>query len=222
MACSVAGTFCVPVSLGAITVTKRLRLGVLISGSGRTLQNFVELITRGELQAEIGVVISSLSKVKGVERARAAGLPVVIIRNQDHPDVDEFSRRIVETLERHDVRLACQAGWTCYWRLPERWLGRVMNIHPALLPKFGGKGFYGHHVHEAVLAAGEKESGCTVHFANNEYDAGPIILQRKVLVLPEDTPDSLAARVFEQECIAYPEAINRFARGQLAKMVAGP
>jgi len=222
MACSVAGTFCVPVFLGAITVTKRLQLGVLISGSGRTLQNFVELIARGELQAEIGVVISSLSKVKGVERARAAGLPVVIIRNQDHPDVDEFSRRIVETLERHDVQLACQAGWTCYWRLPERWLGRVMNIHPALLPKFGGKGFYGHHVHQAVLAAGEKESGCTVHFANNEYDAGPIILQRKVLVLPEDTPDSLAARVFEQECIAYPEAINRFARGQLAKMVAGP
>ena len=84
------------------------------------------------------------------------------------------------------MELACQAGWMCYWRLPDRWLGRVMNIHPGLLPKFGGKGFYGHHVHEAVLTAGEKESGCTVHFADNEYDAGPIILQRKLPVLPDD------------------------------------
>ncbi len=193
---------------------RQLRIGVLLSGGGRTLQNLVDVIRRGELDAEIAVVISSLSKVKGVERARAAGLPVVIIRKKDHPGVDDFSRLIVETFEAHDVQLACQAGWMCYWCLPERWIGRVMNIHPALLPKFSGKGYYGHHVHEAVLAAGEKESGCTVHFANNEYDAGPIILQRKVPVLPDDTPDTLAARVFEQECIAYPQAIRQFARRQ--------
>jgi len=192
-----------------------VRLGVLISGGGRTLQNFIEQIDRGELPARIAVVISSLSKVKGVERARAAGLPVEIIRVKDHPDVDEFSRRIVETLERYGVELACLAGWTCYWRIPPHWLGRVMNIHPALLPKFGGKGFYGHHVHEAVLAAGETESGCTVHFANNEYDAGPIILQRKVPVLPGDTPETLADRVFEQERIAYPDAIRLYAAGRL-------
>ncbi|MGB9626177.1 MAG: phosphoribosylglycinamide formyltransferase [Phycisphaerae bacterium] len=191
-----------------------LQLGVLISGSGRTLQNFMDLIGRGELDARIAVVISSLAKVRGVERARAAGLSVEIIRVKDHPDVGEFSRLIVEALERYDVELACQAGWTAYWRIPERWLGRVMNIHPALLPKYGGKGFYGHHVHEAVLAAGEKESGCTVHFANNEYDAGPIILQRKVPVLPGDTADSLADRVFEQELLAYPEAIRLFAAGK--------
>ncbi|HOW19745.1 MAG TPA: phosphoribosylglycinamide formyltransferase [Phycisphaerae bacterium] len=198
-----------------------LQLGVLISGSGRTLQNFIELIARGELDARIAVVISSLAKVKGVERARAAGLPVEIIRVKDHPDVAEFSGRIVEALERHEVELACQAGWTAYWRIPDRWLGRVMNIHPALLPKYGGKGFYGHHVHEAVLAAGEKESGCTVHFANNEYDAGPIILQRKVPVLPGDTADSLADRVFEQELLAYPEAIRLFAAGK-ARMPGQP
>jgi len=191
-----------------------LRLGVLISGSGRTLQNFIELIDRGELDARIAVVVSSLAKVKGVERARAAGLPVEIVRVKDHPDVAEFSRLIAEALERYDVDLACQAGWTAYWRIPDRWMGRVMNIHPALLPKYGGKGFYGHHVHEAVLAAGEKESGCTVHFANNEYDAGPIILQRKVPVLPGDTADSLADRVFEQELLAYPEAIRLFAAGK--------
>lgn len=192
-----------------------VRLGVLISGGGRTLQNFIEQIDRGELPARIAVVISSLSKVKGVERARAAGLPVEIIRVRDHPDVDDFSRRIVATLERYGVELACLAGWTCYWRIPPHWLGRVMNIHPALLPKFGGKGFYGHHVHEAVLAAGETESGCTVHFANNEYDAGPIILQRKVPVLPSDTPETLADRVFEQERIAYPEAVRLYAAGRL-------
>jgi folate-dependent phosphoribosylglycinamide formyltransferase PurN len=99
--------------------------------------------------------------------------------------------------------------------MPATWIGRVMNIHPALLPKYGGKGFYGHRVHEAVLAAGEKESGCTVHFANNEYDAGPIILQRKVPVLPRDDADALAARVFEQEGLAYPEAIRLFAENRL-------
>jgi len=191
-----------------------LRIGVLISGSGRTLQNFIDLIARRELDATIAVVISSLAKVKGVDRARAAGLPVEIVRVKDHPDVDEFSRRVVEALERHDVQLACQAGWTAYWRIPRRWMGRVMNIHPALLPKYGGKGFYGHHVHEAVLASGDTESGCTVHFANNEYDAGPIILQRRCPVLPGDTPEALADRVFEQELLAYPEAIRLFAAGK--------
>ena len=192
-----------------------IKLGVLISGGGRTLINILEYIERGELDARVALVISSLSKVKGVERAQAAGLLVTIIRKKDHPDVDEFSRLIAEELDKYKVDLACQAGWMCYWKIPDRWLGKVMNIHPGLLPKFGGQGFYGHHVHEAVLAAGETESGCTVHFADNEYDAGPIILQRKVPVLPDDNPDTLADRVFEQECIAYPEAIRLFAQGRL-------
>jgi len=196
-------------------MANKLRIGAMMSGGGRTVLNLVKCIERGELEAEIPVVISSLSKVKGVERARDAGLPVVVIRKKDHPDIEAFSRRIVETLESHAVDLAVQAGWMCLWHLPERWVGRVMNIHPGLLPKFGGKGYYGHHVHEAVLAAGETESGCTVHFANNEYDAGPIILQRKAPVLPDDTPDTLADRVFEQECIAYPKAIRLFAEGRV-------
>jgi formyltetrahydrofolate-dependent phosphoribosylglycinamide formyltransferase len=192
-----------------------LRIAVLVSGSGRTLQNLVELIACGELPVEIAVVVASLSRIKGVERARAAGLPVVTIRRPDHPDEEAFSRRIVEALEQHGAQLACLAGWACFWRIPDHWMGRVMNIHPALLPKFGGQGFYGHRVHEAVLAAGDPESGCTVHFANNTYDAGPIILQRRVPVLPDDTPESLAARVFEQERVAYPEAIRLFAEGRL-------
>jgi formyltetrahydrofolate-dependent phosphoribosylglycinamide formyltransferase len=187
----------------------------MISGGGRSLQNLIDLIDAGKLNARIAVVISSLSKVAGVERARAAGLAVEIIRRKDFADPDAFSDAIVNALESHGVELAVQAGWTCLWRMPERWYGRVMNIHPALLPKYGGKGYFGHHVHEAVLKAGEKESGCTVHFANNEYDAGPIILQRVIDVRPDDTPDTLAARVFEQECIAYPIAIRLFAEGRL-------
>lgn len=192
-----------------------LAMGALISGGGRTLVNFVECIARGDLNAKIPVVIASRSTVKGVERAREVGLPVEIVRVRDFPDVDAFSQRIVAILERYDVQLACQCGWTCYWRIPDHWYGRVLNIHPALLPKFGGKGYYGHHVHEAVLAAGEKLSGCSVHFANNDYDAGPIAMQRTVPVLPHDTPDMLAARVFEQECIAYPAAVRLYAKGHL-------
>ncbi|HSW47191.1 MAG TPA: phosphoribosylglycinamide formyltransferase [Phycisphaerae bacterium] len=191
------------------------RLAVMLSGGGRTLQNLIDCIGRGEIDAEIAVVISSLSQVKGVDRARAAGLPVAIVRKKDHPDVEQFSRLIAETLDDYRPELVCQAGWTCFWRIPDRWMGKVMNIHPALLPKYGGKGFYGHHVHEAVLAAGEKTSGCTVHLADNEYDSGPIILQRTVPVLPGDEPDALAERVFEQECIAYPAAIRLFLKGHL-------
>lgn len=188
-----------------------ITLGVLISGGGRSLQNLIDVIGRGELPARIAVVVSSLSKVKGVERARAAGLPVEIARVQDHPSVEAFSERIVAALERHRVELACQAGFTAYWRIPERWIGRVMNIHPALLPNFGGKGFYGRRVHEAVLRSGARESGCTVHFADEQYDHGPIILQKTVPVLPGDTPETLAERVFGAECEAYPEAIRRVA-----------
>lgn len=199
----------------AIDEKNKCRLGILISGGGRTLLNLLDAIERGTLAAEVAVVISSLAHAKGVERARAAGLPVEIIRKKDHPDLAAFSHRITATLESNRVDLACLAGWTCFWQIPDSWMGRVMNIHPALLPKYGGKGFFGHHVHEAVLTAGETESGCTVHFANNEYDAGPIILQRKVPVLPGDNADALAARVFEQECVAYPEAIQLFAQGRV-------
>jgi len=192
-----------------------LRFAVMLSGGGRSLQNLLNRIADGQLDAKIDVVISSLPQVKGVERARAAGLPVVIVRKKTHPEVAEFSDCIAKTLDQYGVDLVVQAGWMCYWQIPDRWMGKVMNIHPGLLPKFGGKGFYGHHVHEAVLAAGDTESGCTVHFANNEYDAGPIILQRKVPVLPNDDADTLADRVFEQECIAYPEAIQLFTEGRL-------
>jgi formyltetrahydrofolate-dependent phosphoribosylglycinamide formyltransferase len=199
----------------ATTPSKTLRLAVLISGGGRTMLNLLEAIQRGELNAEVSLVISSLSAVAGVERARQAGLPLKIVRKKDCADLDAFSRRLVEELDAARVDLVVQGGWLCLWRIPPRYENRVMNIHPALLPCFGGQGMWGHHVHEAVLAAGCKVSGCTVHFCTNEYDKGPIIVQRTCPVQDDDTPDTLAARVFEQECLAYPEAIRLFAAGLL-------
>ena len=194
---------------------KPVRLGVLISGGGTTLINILEYIKQGKLNAEVGVVISSRSTVAGVERAKNAGLEVKIIRRKDHPDIDEFSKRIEGELAAANVDLVIQGGWLCLWKIPGRYENRVMNIHPALLPSFGGRSMWGHHVHETVLKSGCKISGCTVHFCTNEYDKGPIIVQRCCEVRDDDTPDTLAARVFEQECIAYPQAIKLFAEGKL-------
>jgi folate-dependent phosphoribosylglycinamide formyltransferase PurN len=152
--------------------------------------------------------------VAGDEKAKNAGLDVKIVRKKDFPDVDKFSGRIEEELAAADVDLVVQGGWLCLWKIPQRYENRVMNIHPALLPSFGGQGMWGHYVHEAVLASGCKVSGCTVHFCTNEYDKGPIVVQRACEVKEGDTPDTLAARVFEQECIAYPQAIRLFAEGR--------
>jgi len=197
------------------SIKRPIRLGVLISGGGTTLINILEYIKQGRLNAEVAVVISSRSTVAGVERAKNAGLRVKIIRKKDYPDIDEFSKRIEEELAAANVDLVVQGGWLCLWKIPDRYENRVMNIHPALLPSFGGQGMWGHHVHEAVLRAGCKISGCTVHFCTNEYDKGPIIVQRACQVKDDDTPDTLAARVFKQECIAYPQAIRLFAEGKL-------
>ncbi len=194
---------------------KKIRLGVLISGGGRTMMNILDRIKRRELNAEIAIVISSLSTAGGVGKARNAGLPLKVIRRKDYPDIDAFSSHIAKELDAAKVDLVVQGGWLCLWKIPPQYESRVMNIHPALLPSFGGKGMWGHHVHEAVLAAGCKVSGCTVHFCTNEYDRGPIIVQRTCPVADDDTPDTLAERVFEQECVAYPQAIRWFAEGRL-------
>ena len=199
----------------AVQNQKLVRLGVLISGGGTTLLNILEYVKQGRLNAKVAVVISSRSTVAGVERAKNAGLDVKIVRKKDHPDIDEFSKRLEDELAAANVDLVIQGGWLCLWKIPDRYENRVMNIHPALLPSFGGQGMWGHHVHEAVLKAGCKISGCTVHFCTNEYDKGPIIVQRTCQVKDDDTPDTLAARIFEQECIAYPQAIRLFAEGKL-------
>jgi len=190
----------------------RFRIAVMISGAGTSLQNLVDRIADNRLPGvEIAVVISSRSTAKGVERAEQAGLPVEIIRTKDHPDVVRFSEQIALTLDVYAVDLAVQAGWLCYWQLPRRWLGKVINIHPALLPKFGGKGFFGHYVHEAVLAARETETGATVHWVDNQYDHGEIILQERCPVLKGDTPESLADRVQSLERELLPRVIHQLA-----------
>jgi len=194
---------------------KQLRLGILLSGGGRTMVNLAEYIERGKLDAEIVTVISSRSNVAGVERARELGCKPHIIRVKDYPDVDEFTAKIASLLDEAKVDLICQCGWLCYWKIPSQYEHRVLNIHPALLPAFGGKGMWGHHVHEAVLAKSCKVSGCTVHFVTNEYDAGPILVQRTCPVLEEDDADTLAARVFREECLAYPEAIQLIAEDRV-------
>ncbi len=196
--------------------TRPIRIVAMISGGGTTLLNILDRIKDGSLNASIPLVISSRSEVKGVGRARNAGLKVRVVRKKDFSDIDAFSGRIAECIDEAKADLVIQGGWLCLWKIPPRYENRVMNIHPALLPSFGGKGMWGHHVHEAVLAAGCKISGCTVHFCTNEYDAGPIIVQRACPAYHDDTPDTLAARVFEQECIAYPEAIKLFAQGKLS------
>ncbi len=195
--------------------TKHIRLGILISGSGRTMINIQKLIKQKELNAEIATVISSRSETAGVEKAKAAKLLLEIIRKKDFPDIECFSEKIRKTLLAAKVDLVLQAGWLCLWQIPPEFKNRVMNIHPALLPAFGGQGMWGHYVHEAVLKTGCKISGCTVHFCTNEYDKGPIVLQRTCPVMDDDDADRLAARVFEQECIAYPEAIRLFAAEKL-------
>jgi len=195
--------------------TKPTRLGVLISGGGTTMINILEQINTGKLNAEIAVVISSRSTVSGVEKAKKAGLNAKVIRKKDFADIGSFSNKIEEELTKANVDLVIQAGWLCLWKISEKYTDRVMNIHPALLPSFGGQGMWGHYVHEAVLKAGCKISGCTVHFCTNEYDKGPIIVQRSCPAKDTDDPDALAARVFEQECIAYPEAISLFNEGKI-------
>lgn len=194
---------------------KNARLGVLISGGGTTLQNFLDKIRAGKLGAEIVVVISSRPNVKGLERARLAGIDRYVVNRKDHADVESFSEAITEILDRYNVELVTLAGFLSFYKVPPKYLGRVMNIHPALLPKFGGEGFYGDKVHKAVLESGAAESGCTVHFADNVYDHGPIIVQHRVPVFKDDTVDTLRKRIFEQECVAYPQAINMFAEGKL-------
>ena len=195
---------------------KPVRLGVLISGGGTTLINIIEYIRQGKLNAEVAVVISSLSEAGGIAKAKNAGLDVKIVRKKDCADIDQFSERIEAELVAAKVDLVIQGGWLCLWKIPARYEDRVMNIHPALLPSFGGLGMWGHHVHEAVLKAGCKISGCTVHFCTNEYDKGPIIVQRSCEARSDDTADTLASRVFEQECIAYPQAIELFAEKRLS------
>jgi formyltetrahydrofolate-dependent phosphoribosylglycinamide formyltransferase len=193
-----------------------INLAVLVSGSGTTLQNLIDQIRANKLDARIKLVIGSRPGLPGVERAQRAGIPAHVVDRKQFTDVSSFSRSVFKLIDPAEVQLICLGGWLSLLEIPQVWQGRMMNIHPALLPRFGGKGMHGRHVHEAVLAAGCKVSGCTVHFVDAAYDTGPIILQRTCAVMEDDTPESLARRVFEEERVAYPEAIRLFAEGRLS------
>ena len=193
----------------------RLRIACTASGGGRTILNLLDAIESGELHAEIVHVIVD-RECAAVERCAARGLPVELLPWTKGTTPEDWAARAWPRIEETGSQLVCHAGFLRLLQVPDAWLYRVMNVHPALLPKFGGKGMWGNHVHRAVLASGDAESGCTVHFATNEYDAGPAIVQRRVPVEPGDTIESLAARVFAAECVAYPEAVRLYGAGRLA------
>jgi len=193
----------------------KIKLAVLVSGSGTTLQNMIDLIAAGQLDAEIRLVVGSRPGLKGLARAAEARIMNFVVDRPAYGDCASFSKEVFSLCDDADVDLVCLGGWLCLLDIPPKYQGRLMNIHPALLPSFGGKGMYGKRVHQAVLEQGCKISGCTVHFVDAGYDTGPIILQRACDVLDDDTADTLAARVFEEEKIAYPQAIRLYQAGRL-------
>ncbi|WP_428389771.1 phosphoribosylglycinamide formyltransferase [Mucisphaera sp.] len=192
-----------------MTKAKSPRLAILISGGGRSLQNLADRIADGRLNASITLVIASNPKAEAAARERNFHIhvPIKRIRSKDHPDTATFSAAIFQACREARADLVVMAGFLSLLKIAEDFHHRVINIHPSLLPDFGGPGMYGHHVHEAVLNAKATTSGCTVHIADDRYDSGPILVQKSCPVHPDDTPESLAARVFEQECEALPEGI---------------
>lgn len=191
-----------------------LPVAVLISGGGTTLTNLLAHQSRGALNIDVRLVIGS-RPCGGLEKAEAAGLPAKLLRPRNFDSVAAYSQVVFDAIRQAGAKLVVLGGFLSRIEIPRDFEGRVLNIHPALIPAFCGQGMFGHHVHEAVLARGCKVTGCTVHFCDNEYDHGPIVLQRTVPVIDDDTADTLAARVFAAECEAYPEAIALFAADRL-------
>jgi len=203
----------------ADSVQSSLKLAVLISGSGRTLKNFIELIAEDQLPVDIRLVVSSSAKAGGLKFAEEAGIPTQVIRRGDfiYDQIGEaaYGDAIFDACREANVDYVAMAGFLKLAPVPADFTGRVVNIHPALIPAFCGHGMYGHHVHQAVIDAGVKVTGCTVHFVDNKYDCGPIIWQQPVPVFDDDTADTLAKRVFEAEKEAYPHVLRMLAAGRV-------
>lgn len=196
-------------------MSRPTRLAFLLSGSGSTLQNVLDRVAAGTLPVEVVAVMSSRPNAYGLERARQAGIPALVVSRKEHPDVEQFNDVMHAALAPYAVDLVVLAGFLSIFQPRARYANRVMNVHPALIPAFCGTGFYGERVHRAVIDSGVRLSGCTVHFADDQYDHGPIILQGTVPVLDDDTPETLAGRVQALERELYPEAIRLFAEGRL-------
>ncbi len=192
-----------------------LRMAVLLSGRGTTLENLLRRIEAGELDAQVVHVHSSRVDARGLELAHSRGISTSVCRRRDYPSLEAFSQAVFAQVEPARPHLIVMAGYVKLLRIPPQWEHRVMNVHPSLIPAFCGRGYYGLRVHQAVLEYGCKITGCTVHFVDNQYDHGPIILQQPVPVQEGDTPELLAARVQAAERELYPRAIALFAAGRL-------
>lgn len=188
------------------------RLALFISGTGGNALNLVKACREGRVPAEPAVAVSSSATAAGNERLAAEGVPVRVVIRKDHPDDEAFSRGCYAAAEEAGADLICLCGFLKKLVVPRRWDGRILNIHPGLLPAYGGPGMYGMHVHRAVLAAGERESGCTVHLVDGEYDHGRVLAEARVPVLTGDSPEDLQRRVYAQEMRLYPEALAAFLR----------
>ncbi|MCP4645101.1 MAG: phosphoribosylglycinamide formyltransferase [bacterium] len=192
-----------------------VKLAVLLSGSGTTLQNLIDRIDEGSLDATIACVVSSKKSAYGLDRAHNHDIPAEAVHRKSFADLDAFNDAIWDAVRKHEPELVVLAGFMSLLHVPADFTGRIVNIHPALIPAFCGKGMYGHHVHEAVLEYGAKLTGVTVHFADDQYDHGPIIYQEAVPVLDDDTADTLADRVQEKEREVYPKVLQLFAEGRV-------
>jgi phosphoribosylglycinamide formyltransferase-1 len=191
-----------------------IRLAVCVSGGGTTLQNLIDLIRARRLKAQIVQVVASKPRIGAIARAEAVGIPLALASRTAQSSA-EFSASVFYPIRQSKADLVILGGFLAMVKIPGDYRGRIINVHPALIPSFCGKGYYGAKVHQAVIDYGVKVSGCTVHFVDDTYDTGPIILQRTVPVQDDDTVDSLAARVFREECRALPEAIELYAAGRL-------
>ncbi len=192
-----------------------LRIAVLLSGNGTSLENLLAHIDSGQVPGEVVVVVSSKADAFGLERARRRGIPALTVSRREHPNLDDFNDALHDALAPYDVELVALLGFLSLFQLRGRYVGRVLNVHPALIPAFSGTGFYGHRVYDAVLASGVKLTGATVHFTDDEYDHGPILLQESVSVKADDTVETLAERVTEAERRLVPEAIRLIAEGRV-------
>lgn len=191
-----------------------IRLAVCVSGGGTTLQNLIDLTRSRRLKANIVQVVASRPRIGAIPKAEAAGIPLALASRTAKNRAD-FSASVFHPIRQRGADLVILGGFLALLDIPPDYQGRVINVHPSLIPAFCGKGFHGQAVHQAVLDMGVKVTGCTVHFADATYDTGPIILQKTVPVLDNDNAESLAARVFQAECQALPEAIRLYAEDRL-------
>ena len=190
-------------------------IAVLISGGGTTLRNLIAVRDAGQLDVNISLVISSKPEVGGIAIAESASIPIHVFDHRQFSTAEALGERVFQVCHSASIDLVVMGGFLRKLRIPSDFKNHVINIHPSLIPAYCGKGMYGLRVHEAVLNQGAKLTGCTVHFVDNQYDHGPIIAQQTVPVEPNDTPQSLAARVFQAECQLYPRVINTIASGTI-------